>query len=114
MTVLEERLTRFAKLESDWNGECGLPISPVVIDRARYFANLLTPIAGEPWVGPCGTGEILLQFQLPGGKTADFYVDEQIDDWEVAFCDPSREPAVSSHDVTDEAGLVQFLTQAVA
>lgn len=110
----EGRLARFAELEPHWDGYNGLPIPQIVIERARYFVNLLAPIVGEPWVGPCATGEILLQCQLPGGKTVDFYVDEQINDWEVAFCDPSREPAVSGHDVTDEAGLVQFLTQAVA
>lgn len=105
-TEFEDRLNRFAVLLPDWDGEKGAPIAVAVLNRAHELALRSLDVAPEPFVAPCGTGELLLLWHLPNGATVDYFVgpEDEWDDVPLTF-----QGDVYQMDVTNEDGLMALL-----
>lgn len=106
-----ERLQRFAAFAPDWDSYGADVISIVALREAERIAEASLAVAPEPFVAPCATGEVLLDWTLPNKNRVEFFVG---DAWEDEAALIVHEGDVHERHVGNEEGLMALLKEAAS
>ena len=103
------RLLRFVEWEPGWDGAEAEHVDRATAERALRTAKDMLAVAPEPFVAPAPSGSLLLQWDFPGGRSVEVYVDGETDFPESATL--TREGVVYEVDLAGPAALRSLLAE---